>query len=214
MTNAQILDPFKERLRMKNFLISLLLFSVAATAEENKNLETLPIGVVFSQEGVSFVQPSSNPWQVVVQQPYKTTLATRGVDNSETLIAAIILFRLKEVYNGESFLSFIEQRRAEEPDTGRYGVLMSRLTPNNNRSEICVNHRSSSKDTQAIRNGQQTLFETYGMYCVHPHDNRIGVFIELSRKAPLDIDNPMFLDLGESLLKSVTFSEITEPSKR
>lgn|GEM_PF-4335864 len=75
------------------------------------------------------------------------------------------------------------------------------------REEVCAYFSSSSKDYGAKHSDGYALYETYGMYCVHPYNNSIGVFIELSRKAPFSKSEGPINKLGEKLLISVKFSD-------
>jgi hypothetical protein len=62
------------------------------------------------------------------------------------------------------------------------------------------------------RDGQYTIFEVYGVYCIHPNNNNIGLFIQLSRKAPFDQKNQLFKQLGQDLLDSIVFNIVYCPS--
>ncbi len=43
------------------------------------------------------------------------------------------------------------------------------------------------------------------MYCIHPHNKDIGIFIQLSRKAPFSQKTELLNIWGEYLLDSVVF---------
>ncbi|MBQ0721924.1 MAG: hypothetical protein KBT89_17195, partial [Gammaproteobacteria bacterium] len=75
------------------------------------------------------------------------------------------------------------------------------------RSETCVKYEFASKDLSkgAVRAGGYTVMQNYGMHCIHPLNNAVGITIDISRKAPPHIPSSKFDDIGERLLKSVSF---------
>ena len=164
-------------------------------------------GQRMQQHGVSFVPPTNKSWSILVQQSYKTTLAVKGDDDNESIIIAVSMFNIEKQKTKDSFLAFIKNERGKEPATGRYEVIDKSLSLYNERKETCVKYTSSSKDFGSKRSNKYTIYETFGMYCIHPNKPKIGVFIELSRKAPIGNKNTSFNSLGEELLKSVVFNE-------
>ena len=191
---------------MKAIAISVsLLFLVSCAVQPS--FETFSGGSRLSQPGVSFVPPTKKLWQILVFYTYQTTLAMYGDDPSESLITQVSIFNIPSDRSDNSFLSFIQNKSAEEPQTGRFEMIKESLVPYDEREEECIKKRTSAKDYGAKREGTYTIFETYGMYCVHPMKPNIGVFVELSRKAPFGHINSIFEVMGEQLLQSVIFSD-------
>lgn len=190
-------------MKIVSLFIILLLLSACVTTQNYRQING---GARMHQPGISFIPPTNKLWSILAQDTYRTTLATRG-DENESIITAISIFNIPVQKSKESFMKFINNERNKEPKTGRFEVINNSLSLDKERSEICVKHNSSSKDFGAKRDNKYTLFETYGMYCIHPSKPNIGVFIELSRKAPMGIKNKSFNSFGEQLLKSVTFKD-------
>ena len=190
-------------MRIISLFTILLLLSACVTTP---NFKQITGGARMHQAGVSFVPPTNKSWSILVQNTYRTTLATRG-DKNESIITAVSIFNIPVQKSKESFLKFIKSERNKEPKTGRFEIMNKSLVLYKERNEICAKHNSSSKDFGAKRDNKYTLFETYGMYCIHPSKPNIAVFIELSRKAPMGIKNKSFSSFGEQLLKSVTFKD-------
>jgi len=191
---------------MRAIIICLTLILLSSCAAQ-PSFDRIPGGTRMSQHGVSFVPPTNKVWSVLLRYSYQTTLAMYGDDPSESLITQVSVFNIDPQKSKEAFLLYIQKKRAEEPDTGRYELIEQSLKPYSERKEICVWHRTSSKDFGAKREGVYTIFETLGMYCIHPSKPNIGIFVELSRKAPLGHVNKSFDSLGEQLLRSVIFNE-------
>ena len=161
----------------------------------------------FSQPGVSFVPPTDKKWSIAVRHTYQATLAMQDKSGNETIITQVSMFNIPQQNSNEEFLAFIKNERNKEPDTGRFEVINKSLVHYKERGETCVKHQSSSKDFGAKRDGKYTIYETLGMYCIHPNKPKIGVFVELSRKAPIGNKNDLFETLGNQLIQSVEFSE-------
>ncbi len=184
--------------------VSLLFLDSCAT---QPSFEKFVGGNRLSQPGVSFVPPTTKVWQILVFYTYQTTLAMYGDDPNESFIAQVSIFNIPSQGSDKTFLSLIQDKSAEEPKTGRFEMIEESLVPYEERKEECIKKRTSAKDYGAKRGGTYTIFETYGMYCVHPKKPSIGVFVELSRKAPFGRINSEFETLGEQLLQSVVFSD-------
>jgi hypothetical protein len=105
----------------------------------------------------------------------------------------------------EQFLEYVKKGRAAEPQTGRFETLKNDEHLSDQRQEVCVEHRMTSKDYGVTRGGSFATIEYLGMNCIHPDDASIGVFVELSRKAPPSVTDPAFEAAGAGLLRSVEF---------
>lgn len=159
-----------------------------------------------SQAGLSYIPPIKKPWYKATAHTYNTTIFLANKKEQETFAVATLLFNIEEQKSKEDFMTLIKNRRQETPNTGRFERIKQSLVFYKN-INMCVKHRVTSKDFGAKRNSQYTIYEEYGMYCVHPYNSKIGVFIELSRKAPFDYKNKSFDKWGEEFLKSVEFSK-------
>ena len=182
------------------------LFLMGCVAQQNFN--TLAGGNEFSQAGLTYTAPEGYEWNILVQQTYRTNIATYGRDKNESYMISTTMYNIESNQNAQSFLSHIQSEHAKEPDTGRFENLREdEYSLNTNRKEICVNYSGSSKDLGAKRGGEHTIYEAYGMHCIHPENSSIGVFIEISRKAPLSQKESPLIQLGQKLFNSVTLSE-------
>jgi len=166
-----------------------------------------PGGQRFIQPGVSFTPPADSQWSVAMLSTYQTMLATNGKIANESFIVATQLFQIPPFSSKDEFLKFVQKGRSSEPQTGRFETIKNQETLYEQREEICVKHKAASKDCGAKRGGEYSIYETYGMNCIHPKNTKVGVFIELSRKAPAGTSNDDFDRFGENLLKSVQFSD-------
>jgi hypothetical protein len=161
------------------------------------------------QPGVSFELPAGKSWVALIRTTYQAAIGTRDMPPNETLIVATSVYDLPGYANKEEFLQAVKQGRAAEPATGRFEKisLVERLY--DARPETCVFHQSASNDygVEAKRGGQYTVYETFGMNCMHPDYPAVGILVELSRKAPPGTTFPEFETMGSFLLQSVQFGE-------
>ena len=157
------------------------------------------------QAGITFSPPSNYLWNIMRQYTYETVLAVKNEESQETLLTVISIFNLPKLKSADDLLSFIKSNEEKSPKTNRFETIEESLTPYNYKNAKCVKKNFSKKDYGAKRNGKYTIFEVYGMYCIHPYKEDIGVNIELSRKAPFPNKNELFIGWGEELLQSVTF---------
>ncbi len=153
--------------------------------------------------GASFIPSGDMVWIIEKHHTYQATLFNRYQD--ETLAIALETFNLSNETDKENFLSFIKEQDKQSPKTGRFERLNQSFEPYNHQNAQCVKHIASSKDYGAKRDGEYTIFEVYGMYCIHPHNNDIGIFIQLSRKAPFSQKTELLNTWGQDLLDSVVF---------
>lgn len=160
-----------------------------------------------SQPGMSFVPPPGAPWSVLVLQTYQITLGRYGKTPNETYAIVTLVYQLPPLDSKEAFLEHVRKRRADEPQTGRFEAVRNIEELDTQRKETCVRHRAASKDYGAKRGGEYTLYETYGMNCIHPSNPQAGVLVELSRKAPPETTDQSFEQSGAGLLQSVQFSD-------
>jgi hypothetical protein len=159
-----------------------------------------------TQPGVSFVVPANKSWSVLVQSTYQITLGAKGDNPNETLIVSASTFKIPAFSSPQDFLAYVKSGRAAEPQTGRFEVVRNDEQLDTERSETCVKHETESKDFGAKRGSDYSVIQYVGMNCIHPEKPTVGIFVELSRKAPPGIDYPQFKTMGSQLLKSVELS--------
>jgi hypothetical protein len=157
------------------------------------------------QPGVSFTPPAGKTWSLLMRSTYQVALGAQGSSN-ETYVTSVNVYQLPAGLSPEQFLAHVKAGRAAEPQTGRFEILSNNEQPYTDRPEVCVKHRTTSKDYGARRGGDFTVVDYLGMNCIHPTSPRVGVFIELSRKAPTAADASFDAD-GMSLLRSVAFAQ-------
>lgn len=170
------------------------------------NFNVISSGERISQSGMSYVPPTKKTWDVLTRTSYKTIISFLDKEKLESVIIGTLLFNTKEQKTKEDFMAFIKNGREATPNTGRYEVISQSLSYYEN-IDMCIKHRMTSKDLGKRINNQYAIYEEYGMSCVHPDNPKIGVWIEISRKAPFDYKNESFDKWGEELLKSVKFSK-------
>lgn len=137
---------------------------------------------------------------------YEVLLGAQGSSANETYVTAEITYPLPSLLSPEQFLAHVKAERAAEPQTGRFETVNNTEEIYTDRSEVCVKHRATSKDYGARRGGDFTIVDYLGMNCIHPASPRVGVFVELSRKAPTAADASFDAE-GVRLLESVTFGK-------
>ena len=160
------------------------------------------------QPGVSFSPPSGRIWYFLGRSAEEAALAARGSSRDETYVTAVSTYRLPSELSPDEFLAWVKAQRAAEPQAVRYELIHNDEQLYAERPEVCVKYRSTSKDYGAKRGGQFPLFDTLGMHCIHPTSQRVGVFVEFSRKAPTSADASFDAD-GLRLLQSVAFMPFT-----
>jgi hypothetical protein len=190
---------------MRSIIIAALTVTLIACAGVPQRPE-IPGGQKVTQAGVSFVAPGNKSWSVMVQSTYQVTLGAWGDSPNETLIASVSTYPIPIFSSPTDFLSYVKSGRAAEPKTGRFEVIKNDEQLFTERAETCVKHETESKDYGAKRGSDYTVIQYFGMNCIHPKNPTIGIFVELSRKAPPGIAYPQFKTLGSQLLKSVEFS--------
>ena len=163
------------------------------------------VGVRVDQPGVSFTLPTGRSWYVMVRSTYQVTLGGRGLSKDETFITNVAINQLPAGLSREQFLEYVKKGRAAEPQTGRFETVNNDEHFSDQRQEVCVEHRATSKDYGVTRGQSFAIIEYRGMNCIHPDDASIGVLVELSRKAPPSVADPAFDAAGAELLRSVEF---------
>jgi hypothetical protein len=162
-------------------------------------------GQRIDQPGVSFTPSPERTWLYLVRSTYQALLRAEGSSTNETYVTAVNIYQLPSVLSPEQFLAHVKAERAAEPQTGRFETVSNNEQIYTQRPEVCVKHRTTSKDYGAKRGGDFSVVDYLGMNCIHPNSERVGVFVEFSRKAPAGADES-FDDEGIRLMRSVTFS--------
>jgi len=188
-------------MRKAILLFSLLLLSSCVS------LPQYPGGQRINLAGYSFVPPADKQWSMLMMSTYQTVLAAKGNNPKETFVIAAQIIQISTFTDKDEFLKYVQKGRAAEPQTGRFELIRNSEILDSGRMETCVKHIAVSKDYGAKRGGLYTIFETYGMNCIHPNNPKIDVFIELSRKAPMESQSDELDKIGQELLDSVKFSE-------
>ena len=182
-------------------LLSLFLLSACVS------LPQYPGGQRVAVPGVSFVPPAGKQWSMIVGSTYQIALATYGKNSNETFVVFTQISQISSIGSKEDFLKLVKERRADEPQTGRFEAIKNREFLDDERTETCVRHIAASRDYGAKRGADFTIYETYGMNCIHPNNPEVIVLVELSRKAPPDLASEKFESLGNNLLRSVEFTK-------
>ena len=191
---------------MKLIRIFVLIFMTSACAPLS-HYQQYSSGTRINHPGVSFVLPGDYSWVILVGSTYQITLGAKGHNNNETIVASVSSYGLPVFSSNEEFFEFVKSGRSSEPQTGRFETIKNEETMYKERQETCVKHHMLSKDFGAKRGGNYTLIEYIGMNCIHPKNPKVGIFVELSRKAPPEVENLNFENLGLSLLQSVEFKD-------
>jgi hypothetical protein len=141
---------------------------------------------------------------------YEASFGRFGESELETFVVLESVYNLPNPsFSKEEFLIFVKENRSNEPKTGRFEEIRNYEQIYESRPEICIMHNEASRDygSEAKRGGEFSIYETYGMNCIHPEKPAVGVLIELSRKAPPGLASPEFEEMGATLLKSVKFGK-------
>jgi hypothetical protein len=163
------------------------------------------VGGRVDQPGVSFTPPLGKSWSVMVRSTYQVTLGARGPSKDETFITSVYVYQLPSGLSPEQFLEYVKKGRTAEPQTGRFEVVRNDEHFSDMRREVCVEHRTTSKDYGVTRGQSFATIDYVGMNCIHPADRGVGVLVELSRKAPPSLIDAALDAMGAELLRSVTF---------
>ena len=190
---------------MRSIVIAIIALSFSACVVVPQHPQ-IGGGQKVTQAGYSFVAPANKSWAVLVGSTYQVTLITKGDSPNETFVASASTYQIPTFSTPQDFLAYVKAGRTAEPETGRFETLKNDEQLYAARSEICVKHEMVSKDFGAKRGGDYTVIEYYGMNCIHPKNPTVGIFVELSRKAPPGIGYPQFKTMGSQLLESVEFS--------
>ncbi len=185
----------------------LILLSACAVTPSYQHFEG---GQRVDQPGVSYDLPKGKSWSAIMRTTYQTVFGANEMPKNETLIVANSVYKIPSpTPTNQEFLEIIKEGRASEPETGRFEIINNNEQIYKDRSETCVIHQSASKDfgAEAKRGGEYSILETYGMNCIHPDKPSVGIFVELSRKAPPGTTFSEFETMGSALLQSVTFGE-------
>lgn len=202
-------DMLKREINVMRPVIYLVLFTVLSSCVVAPRYDYLEGGQTVKQPGVSFVLPEGKPWSAISRSTYEAHFGRFGESKKETLVVYVTVYNIPQVASKQEFLELVKKGRAKEPETGRFEKIRNSEEINQERSETCVVHKAASKDfgVDARRGGEYSVYETYGMNCIHPGKPAVGIMVELSRKAPPENPYPGFDFMGANLLKSVTFGE-------
>jgi hypothetical protein len=133
--------------------------------------------------GVSSLPPQNGQWSVIVASGTQMSLAKSGGIDNESLVVQVSTFQLPEFEKDEDFLTYVQQGRASEPDTGRFRVIENEESLSILDDATCVKYHSVSEDNAAqIKGGNvaSMLLENMGYNCQHPLNKLVGVHIEYS----------------------------------
>jgi hypothetical protein len=192
---------------MKRVAAAVLCMFTASCA--SPSYQFLKGGERVEQPGVSFVLPAQHKWAAIIRTTYQGAFGALGMPRNDTLIVAYTVFNVKPFATKQEFLNIVREGRAAEPQTGRFETIRSVEELYSDRSEICVMYRSASKDfgVEAKRGGEYSVFEEIGMYCAHPKNPKVGIQVEITRKAPPGAAYPTLEADALTLLRSVQFGE-------
>lgn len=133
--------------------------------------------------GVSSLPPQNGQWSVIIASGYQMSLAKSGEIDNESLVVEVSIFQLPEFETDEDFLTYVQQGRASEPDTGRFRAIQNEESLSVLHDATCVKYHSVSEDNAAqIKGGNvaSMLLENLGYNCQHPLNKLVGVHIEYS----------------------------------
>lgn len=190
---------------MRSILAAALALSLGACAGFASHTQVDGLQKII-QPGFSFIAPANRTWSVLVRSTYQVTLRTVGDNPNETLVVSASIYQIPAFSSPQDFLVYVKAGRAAEPQTGRFELVKNDEQLYADRGETCVKHEMESKDFGAKRGGDFSLIQYIGMNCIHPKNPEVGVFVELSRKAPPGIEFPEMKAMGSQLLESVEFS--------
>lgn len=190
---------------MRLIVITALILTLSACVTTAPR-PLVPGGQKVTQTGVSFVAPPEKNWSMFMQSTYQVTLGAKGDNPDETFIVSLSTYQIPSFPSPQDFLAYVRSGRAAEPKTGRFEAIKNDEQLYTGRTETCVKHEAESKDNGAKRGVDFTIIDYIGMNCIHPTNPTVGIFIEISRKAPPGIEFSQFKDMGSQLLKSVEFS--------
>jgi hypothetical protein len=189
------------------YLVLLAILSACVVAPRFDHLEG---GQRVDQPGVSFVLPNGKPWFSIFRSTYQASFGRLDEPRKETFVVHVSVYNVPSPSPSKrEFLKITKEGRANEPETGRFKEIRNNEELYEARSEICVIHKAVSKDygAEAKRGGEYSVYDTFGMNCIHPDKPSVGILVELSRKAPPEITFPEFNTIGSALLESVKFGE-------
>lgn len=168
-------------------------------------------GEKISAPGFDFNLPKGPSWSLVNRSGYPIVFSRNNGLANESYIIGISRYEIPEDISQTDFLSLIKNKRTNNEEPNRYEVISNSEFISDQRKETCVVHHSISKDKGTIQSGNHKIFETYGMNCIDPVDDKVGVFIELSRKYSENTADSNFQENAASILESVNFPDLNDP---
>jgi len=189
-------------MRIPLSLFSLILLSACVSIPRH------PGGQRLDMAGVSFVPPAGKEWSMIKNTTYHIILTANGKNSNENFTVAAQVTEIPQFASKEEFLKTVQEQKAAELQTGKFELINNKEFLDDNRPETCVKHMIAYRDYGKKSGEDFTIYETYGMNCIHPNNPKLGILVELSRKAPPEILGPDFENLGENLLRSVQFTNI------
>ena len=120
------------------------------------------VGPRVDQPGVSFTLPPGKSWYVMVRSTYQVTLGNRGPSKDETFVTSVSIHQLPAGLSREQFLEYVKKGRAAEPQTGRFETVNNDEHLSDQRQEVCVEHRMTSRDYGVTRGGSFATIEYRG----------------------------------------------------
>jgi hypothetical protein len=192
------------------FIICFSILFIISACAATPSYQYFEGGQSVNQPGVSYNLPKGKSWSAIMRTTYQAVFGANEMPKNETLIVTNSVYNIPTPTNTkQEFLSIVKEGRVSEPKTGRFETINNNEQIDTDRPETCVIHQSTTKDfgAEAKRGGEYSILETYGMNCIHPTNSSVGIFVELSRKAPPGTTFSDFDTMGSTLLQSVTFGE-------
>lgn len=197
----------QEALPVRFILLSLLL--LATSSASASDYQYLKGGETVKQPGLSFALPKGKIWAAFMRSSYQAAFFAFPMPKHESLSVLSVVSSMPRIMNKQDFLEHVKSGLGGGPEIGRFEQMKLNTSLYEQRAETCVVYQSADKDfgVEAKRGGEYSVYETFGMFCIHPDQPKVKVRVELSRKAPPGTTFPEFDAMAEGLLQSVVFSE-------
>ena len=188
--------------------LSILLASLLITSCVNIAPLVNPNSII-NIYGVTAQPPQNGNWVVVAASGYQSSLASKGVNENESLVVNTSIFQLPELGSEKEFLDYVVKSRAATPKTGRFENKQNteELSPLN--GVVCVKYHSISEDKNAkIKDGTVSmLLESIGYNCQHPLNKTVGVNIEYSSRNFEETPNLSLSNHSAEYFNNIQFTE-------
>jgi hypothetical protein len=138
----------------------------------------------FSNPTLQIRAPASSGWYSISQTPEYIAFGKHGDDPDESFAAAVFLFRLPALADGDAFTEYVREGVIKDSPSDRFDTIEQSVQYSSERNYHCVRYHRISIDKKA-RAGffrKKLRLENIALYCQHPGKPGLGFSVSYSHR--------------------------------